>query len=251
LAATLPGKVELRDMGPGETLLARAVLPDPVFWSAKLPARYRVNVELCQGEQVLAREERVVGIRALGIVGSDLRQEGKRIVLRMIHRGEAPEAEVADWREHAASMLAVAPSDELCEEASRFGVAMTVLVQGNVVEVTSQLKNLARHAAVTIAVVDGNHDTPTDELRDAAPNILLFQPVSPDETRWQPADWAQGVMAPIIEPMQFALAADSCELPIIAARPHGPTDDLAVARLACDALQRDLAPYCQCAGYIV
>jgi hypothetical protein len=251
VAATLPSRAELRDMGAGETLLARAVLPDPVFWSARLPARYRVSIELCQGQQVLASEERLVGIRALGIVKSDLRQEGKRIVLRMVHRGEAPSLAVDSWREHEAGMFAVAPSDELCEEASRIGVAITALVQGNAAEVAAQLRNLARHAAVSIAVVDGNFDTPAEQLGDAAPNILLFQPVSPNEQRWQPAAWAQGIMAGIVESTQFALAADGCELPILAARPHGPTDDLAAARTACDALQRDLAPYCQCAGYIV
>lgn len=251
IAATLPSKAGLRDLGAGESLLASAALPDPVFWSAKLPARYRVQVELCRGEEVLAREERLVGLRALGGIGTDLRQEGKRIVLRMVHRGEAPQLEVAAWREHSASMIAMLPSDELCDEASRIGVMLTVLVQGSADEAASQLERLARHAAVAIAVVDGNLDTPAERLHNAAPNILLFQPMSPDEGIWRPAPWAQGIMTPIMQPASFALAASSCQLPILAARPFGATDDLAAARAACDDLQRDLAPYCQCAGYIV
>ena len=250
-AATLPAKVVLRDLGAGDTLMASASIPDPVFWSGRLPARYRVRIELCVGEEVLAREERLVGMRALGVIGADFRQEGKRIVLRMIHRGEAPALEVEAWRENSASMFVVNPSEDLCEEASRLGVLLAVLVQGDADAVQLQLRKFARHACVAVAVVDGNQTTPSDQLRDAAPNIMLFQPVSPEETRWKLAPWAQGVMAPVINPTQFALAASQCEVPILAARPHGLTSDLAATRAACDVLQRDLAPYCQCAGYIV
>jgi len=251
LAETLPSKAAFRDLGEGETLLAAAAIPDPVYWSPMLPASYRVRVELVAGGEVIASEERLVGIRSLGISGNGLRLQAKRIVLRMIHQGEAPHLPVSAWREADASMLAFEPADELCEAASDAGVMMAVLVQGTAEEVAAKLKHFARHAAVAIAVIDGNLDTPADLLRNAAPNMLLFQPVSPDDATWKPAAWAKGIMAPVVQPATFALAATGCELPILAARPAGPADDLAGQRAACDALQRDLAPYCQCAGYIV
>ena len=251
LASTLPSRTILRDLGPGATRLASAAILDPVFWSAKVPARYRVEFELVSNGNVLAQEERLVGIRALGILKSDLRQEGKRIVLRMVHRGEAAALPLSAWRQAEMGMLGIELSDADCEEASNIGVMITVLAQGTAEQVTAQLKRYARHAAAAIAIVDGNLDTAPQLLRDAAPNLLLFQPESAEDHMWEAAPWAQGIMAPALNAAQFALAAGSCDLPVLATRPLGPTDDLATARAACDRLQRDLAPYCQCAGYIV
>ena len=44
LAETLPVTSPLVDLGPGPTLLAQALVPDPVFWSPDLPAIYDVTM---------------------------------------------------------------------------------------------------------------------------------------------------------------------------------------------------------------
>lgn len=41
---TLPTTVQLVDLGPGESILARAIVPDPGFWSPDVPAVYDVEV---------------------------------------------------------------------------------------------------------------------------------------------------------------------------------------------------------------
>src|SRR5690606_7240910 len=86
---TLPGRVPLVDLGPGEHLLARAVLPDPCFWSPALPFLYRIQVEVVRGGQVVATATHSLGIRMFGAAGNDLRLEGKRWVARGVY-GQSP-----------------------------------------------------------------------------------------------------------------------------------------------------------------
>src|SRR5687767_12799952 len=54
LAEMLPASVPLVDLGPGPTLLAQAMIPDPCFWSPDLPAIYDVTVNLLRGTEIIA-----------------------------------------------------------------------------------------------------------------------------------------------------------------------------------------------------
>ena len=51
-AETLPVTSPLVDLGPGSTLLARAVIPDPCFWSPDLPAIYDVTLNLLRDQEI-------------------------------------------------------------------------------------------------------------------------------------------------------------------------------------------------------
>ena len=91
-------------------------------------------------------------------------------------------------------------------------------------------------------------DLPAD-IHDAAPNLLLAQHILAGE----PPDlkpWAQLALAELSNPAQFVRTAAQCRSPLIACR-NGQPDSLPAGRLACDILQRDLAPYGDVAGYIV
>src|SRR3954466_14150724 len=64
-AQTLPASSTLVDLGPGPTLLTRAIVTEPVFWSVDLPAIYDVTVQLHRGANLIASARREVGLRAL------------------------------------------------------------------------------------------------------------------------------------------------------------------------------------------
>src|SRR5262245_20393161 len=67
LARTLPAAAALTDQGPGTSLLARAVLPDPCYWMPGAPYVYAVDVEVRAGSRVVAQAQRILGIRPLGV----------------------------------------------------------------------------------------------------------------------------------------------------------------------------------------
>src|SRR6476646_3772891 len=61
-AQTLPLTGPLTDLGAGPTLLARAVVPEPTFWSPDLPAIYDVTIDLRRGPQTIATARREIGL---------------------------------------------------------------------------------------------------------------------------------------------------------------------------------------------
>src|SRR5829696_6519128 len=77
-AETLPVTSPLLDLGPGPTLLARAMVTDPCFWSPDLPAIYDVTVNLLRGTEIVASARREIGLRSLGVRGKHLALESKR-----------------------------------------------------------------------------------------------------------------------------------------------------------------------------
>ena len=44
-AQTLSARIPFQDRGPGESLLAEAVVPDPCFWTPELPMLYKARIE--------------------------------------------------------------------------------------------------------------------------------------------------------------------------------------------------------------
>lgn len=121
-AKTLTTRVKFADCGPGPTLLARAVLPDPCGWTPELPFLYRANLELrCRGE-LLASEERIYGIRRLGVRGKSFYWEGKRWVMRGVCLDSIDCKTVEDWRETGTAMFVENAPEELLSEASKTGI---------------------------------------------------------------------------------------------------------------------------------
>ncbi len=62
--------------------MAAAIVPEPCFWTPDMPQIYQAIVELRQAGNVVARAERIVGMRTLGATGRKLFYDGKRWVLR-------------------------------------------------------------------------------------------------------------------------------------------------------------------------
>lgn len=254
-AHTLPAKFQLQDLGPGPTLLARAVITDPCYWTSDLPQIYDVHVELRQNDQVLAREQRKIGLRGIGgkatASGGQLIREGKA----WIPRGVAVSSIDAGSLDSLRDALLVGVTDgppplDLLVEASRRGVYLIVQLRADQHDLVTSLKQLARWPAVMMAIVQGG-EALDRSLTQVAPNILLAQRVRRGvPADWQPAPWA-GALALELESNESVQFAPTVQLPILVQRAVSKQVSVEEARAACDRLQRELALHGQFAGYLV
>jgi hypothetical protein len=252
-AHTLPATFALADRGPGVSLLAEAVIPDPCFWTPDLPHLYRVRVELRRGGKGVAAVERPFGIRPLGVRGKCLAYHNKRWVLRGVNRQSAPRAELADWREAGAAMVLPHPDETLCERASRTGILLVAELSGDRDHILGELRRLGRWPAVGAAVLDGNW-TDLDDIGRVAPNLLLAERFS-GSAEVRPAPWAHLAVVEVEAGQNAAehlrRRVGGLTLPAIVLRPAGVSESIGDARTLCDHLQRDLAALGDFAGYIV
>jgi hypothetical protein len=252
LAQTLPATSPLVDLGPGPTLLARATIPDPCYWSADLPAIYDVTVNILRGTEIVGTERCEIGLRNLGVRGRYLAVEGKRWVLRGVHLGSTPSTHPDQW--HAALGMLIVPAkhaerDNLLARASSGGALAAVVADQQATDVPSLLRQLARFPAVCLVVVRGN--LPSDfRLTEHAPNLLLAQAIGQGDPL-ELAPWAQLAWVQADDPRLLTCVAALAEVPVVAVRPLVTPLPLGTARAACDKLQRDLAPNGQYAGYVV
>jgi len=247
-AETLPVTTPLVDLGAGPTLLARAVIPDPCFWSPDLPAIYDVTAELRRGDQTIATARREVGLRALGVRGRHFALEGKRWILRGVSESSTIATLPRQWREVHAGYVTAGFADDHLAEASQWGALAVVVLECPANEAAQRLRELSLYPAVGLVIVRG--ELPADfSIRHAAPNLLLAQPVSSERNSIRP--WAQALWLEDAEPASAARLASETALPVVAVRRLAEPLPLADARAACDALQRDLASAGQFAGYVV
>jgi hypothetical protein len=249
LAQTLPVTSPLIDLGPGPTLLARALVPDPVFWSPDLPAIYDVTVNLFRGTEVVATAHRQIGLRSLGVRGRDLVLNGKRWVLRGVSTYATTASMPREWHDvQAAYVSDDAKLSDLAEASECGTLAIIHAVESD--DLIPRIRHLAQLPAVAIVATEA---TLPLEFRKSlvAPNLLFAQWLS--DEHWGPhAPWADLLLVCADEPELLVEAGAMGEVPIVAARHlEPPGADLASARAACDALQRDLAPLGQFAGYVV
>jgi hypothetical protein len=62
-AHTLPAEFRFQDLGPRQTGLAEAIVPDPCIWSAELPHMYQADVEVRHGDKTLAAYHGQIGLK--------------------------------------------------------------------------------------------------------------------------------------------------------------------------------------------
>ena len=239
---TLPAKTTLRDLGPGPSLLGEAIVPDPCFWTPDEPYYYRVHVQLQQGDRVVAQSERLLGIRPLAVERRNLFFKSKRWVVRGV---VSREEDLAAWHRAPAAMWVEQPNEELCRAASTTGVLLLAALSGD--DLLVELDRLSRWPAVGIAVLPRYARLPESRLLK---NLLLAEHFGSQEPL-DPSPWAQLVVVDVADAVEFSQRAASCALPILARRPAPEQLNVAEARGACDALQRELAPFGDFAGYLV
>ena len=251
LSATIPLAPRRIDAAAGELppLLAEAIVPDPCFWSGELPFLYQAQVELRRGDELLATQERPFGIRPLGAYSRRLIFEGRPWVVRGVQNHQLPEAPLADWREADLAMYVEKPSDELCAEASRYGVVLIAETWGDAASLAEQVRRLARWPAVCIAVLR-TEETLARSIRRRAPNLLLAAYFGVGSIVSVPA-WADVVVCEDPSADEIGVRTRGITPPVLALRPVGWRDQLSDARRECDRLQRDLAGRGDFAGYLV
>jgi hypothetical protein len=263
-AKTLQATFSLADRGPGNSLLAETIIPEPCFWTPEMPQLYDAEVQLRRRGEILAHASRIFAIRRLGARGRKLLFDGKGWVLRAVSRDEAPAAELSQWREADAAMLVRDPDEKLCEEASRVGVLLVAdldrpkpetlspcgrgQVEGADVEwARNKTLRLSRWPAVGMVVSTGGAAFDPGDLNH---NLLLAQRFRPEHPV-APAAWADVVVCEMADADNWAARTADCKLPTIAARLADKQIGVAGGRTLCDRLQRDLAGRGEIAGYIV
>lgn len=253
-AKTLPSQFRLgAGRGVGDSL-AEAILTDPCFWSPLEPYRYTARVSVTQAGETHALAEHKFGIRRLGVRDRRVYFEGKNWVARIVECDDVDFEQLPLWRDLGATLCANSPSDDLCEAASQIGVLIIARVAGDEATILNDLRRLARHAAVGIAVVVPQQMA-SEDLRDACPNVLLAATLRADEADPDstPA-WAHLVVVEDDRASELARRANECPLPVIARRPLSKATrsaHLDQARSACDELQAELAGRCELVGYCV
>ncbi len=245
-ADTLPATSQFIDRGPGDALVAKAIVPEPCFWTPEMPHLYRAHVELRNGSSVVATAQRDFGIRTLGAAGGKLIYDAKRWVLRAVDRDEVAGSELDSWRESNTALLARNPHDSLCQQASRVGVLLVAELTGSHV---AELRRLARWAAVGIVVLPAR-TVELPLLGNWAHNLVLAQRIAAGELV-HTAPWCQLAVVETRDPADVAARVAGCRLPIVVHRPAGALESVAAGRAACDRLQRDLAGLGDWSGYIV
>jgi hypothetical protein len=252
---TLPARISFADRGPGETLLAEAVVPDPCFWTPELPFTYIAELRLehggsapsgrGQGESAVNSTRQVFGIRRLGTHQRSIYLDAKRFVIRGFCRPAIDDDALGEARKLSAALLTVDVSEALCREATEAGILLVVdLTQKN--QPIDALTRLARWPAVALIVLDA--DPPqSGELRAAARNTLFAQRIVNDEPV-RLAPWAKCILWQI-DSQHLPQRPPDSDLPLIVYRPRDSDATIKEARAACDQLQADLAPLGDFAGY--
>jgi hypothetical protein len=124
---TLPALVPFRDMGPGATVLAQTIVPDPCIWTPDCPALYELSVDLIAGTIGTKLQVRCqVGIQTFGVHRNSFYLNSKRFVPRIVHQQLLQDHSLETIREHRLAIYVTCPDEELFAEASRLGVPLFV-----------------------------------------------------------------------------------------------------------------------------
>lgn len=267
-ARTLPAKISFRNLAPGESVLAEAIVPDPCFWTPESPYIYLVDLVLEKDGQSLQKSEQVFGVCPLGVKGKHFYLDGSRWVLRGGKQVQLNSNNVGEIREAViATIITCDQQTEALSAASEQGVFVLGWLspvrdeveedgegdpEAETKQLLERLERLAAWPAVGMVVIDASVDeTLITEHRPR--NLLLGQRLQVNETNpeFQPAAWANFVVGDVDDPTLFASFTEHLELPVVAYREASPDLSPAEVRTACEQLQKELSRHGDFAGYLV
>ncbi len=246
LAITLPTTATLSDLGPGpdDTLLARAVLTEPGYWTPELPHQYHLRVDVNVSNTVVASCNRHVGLRRLGIRSRSFWLEGRRWVPRGVHcRPDEIDPDV--FRTSLTSAVIDKPPEDVCMMANEQGIPILARFDR---ESIIQHISLFSHVSVMAVIL---HDMRHDQCKHI---IELIRPLKGTSLLGLEVDGGQPPPT-IPEGLDFlvvSLQRDETPhdgwhqphaLPCIGFRPK--KDNAQNQRKHCDALQTDLSRWLQ------
>ncbi len=245
---TLPTTLSFTDLGPGPTHLARAVVPDPSYWSPESPNIYDVTIELRRDGEPSLVEKRVLGFKPIRPGTRHLLREGKPWIPRGVRVVDQCPLDLAGAREQRLVLVLSETNEEPLYEASRQGANVALEVAGSSEDIVKQLRWSSRSPAVGFAVVRGQ-SAAAGQFREAAPNIILAQCIEGARAEV----WGDIVWVPYGGTNIDAAWLRTLDKPIFWSAPIGSCDPLEEARRNCDQLQALLVRegYGQFAGYFV
>jgi len=221
---------------------------DPCYWTPKLPFLYKISVNFCEAAGQELRSSLVTGFRRWTFQRENLLLEQKRIVLRgmRLQSPSSDEIELAHTLETA--LVVPDPSQRVCEEASQFGVSIVADMRTSSESWHQKIQQLDWHPAVQVILVDSDqlHKLLSTEAR---PQQCLIAEclANRNSSSSMSGDLIAVELAPGEIPPQWLAA---CGKPVLAIRLNQQTS-LPEARRKCDALQAELAPDFDLAGYFV
>lgn len=236
-----------------ESVVARAVLTEPSYWTPELPSLYQMKARVVVNGLDIEACEQTVGLRRFGVRGRSLWLDGRRFVPRGLLMLER-DIDVRRFREASLTAMVADPSEEFLKQCDAEGVPVIAILadeRGSAmcVDVAAErIGTWAWHASVLIAVVplaarDGEGDRIAAATRRARGTLLLG--LEFDGSMPPPSTAIAG------DAILVSLAANTVPhpvwrttppaVPLLARRPHAP--DAVVSRSPCDSLQAGLAAW--------
>jgi hypothetical protein len=251
---TLPAVIAFQDQGDGEGLLAAARIPDPCAWTARLPATYKVDIELTQAGKCKQQLQHLFTFRANEIrqnsfYQTDLNGNYRRWVLRCVQQ---PLDDVLrdggdQFREEGLVCVVINPTTEQCNLATLNGVPILAIVQQSEAEkVISAVEKLDVWGALAACVIVGDVEIKTIDLSNI--RIPIGCRVS-DVSKSLPI-WAQFCITDVASISDVSEFIDGQKIPIIVSDVQ-PFEDCMSARNQCAVLQKNTAAIGDYAGYCI
>ncbi|MEK6236030.1 MAG: hypothetical protein N2C14_15095, partial [Planctomycetales bacterium] len=239
---TLEATYPLRDAGQGETLLARALVPDPCFWRPDSPFLYSVQAEIRDGEELASKQERLIGVRALWSDRQGFYFHGRPWYPQVIQRDVcSPEdlasEELAFLRSADVGLLVENPDDSLCRETSEIGVILMAILRGEADEIRGNLNRLAQWPSVTAAIIKSGESPIPAAFRSH--NLLLGEMISSDQKPPEPSEWAN-FLACRDSLTRATELSQRFQLPAVAWREPSPSESLETSAKALKSWRAEL-----------
>lgn len=256
-ATTLPITVRWIDAAAGASVMARAVLTEPSYWTPELPNLYDVDLQVIAEDRPLLRVARAVGLRRLGVRGRSLWLEGRRWVLRgtslegEIAGGALEPHHLAALHEQQTAGLVCDPDPALCAAADRLGVALAAILLDQARQVfavpvaAERITAWAQHPSVALVILPRQLGMPratelAAAVRHTKGTLLLGLEVDAGEP--PPINLPAGIDCLVAVMATDRLPHDAWRVvppvPVLAWRQGGAAGG---ARTGCDALQAALA----------
>jgi hypothetical protein len=251
---TLPAVIAFHDQGDGGGLLATARIPDPCAWTARLPATYKVDIELthagtCKQQSQHLFTFRANEIRENSFYQTDLNGNYRRWVLRCVQHplDDALSDGGEQFREEGLVCIVINPTVEQCNLATLNGVAILSMVQQPDTEKTiSAVEQLDVWGCVTACVIVGDVEIKANDLN----NVRTPIGCRVSDIREPLPAWAQFCIADVASISDASAFVDCQKMPVIISDIR-PFEDCVSARNQCAVLQKDVAAEGDYAGYCI
>ena len=253
-ARTLQAEVPLQQLDITDNLpcLGQVLIPDPCYWSPKLPFQY--DLQLCWKDQSGEEFEgkATLGLRRWACEDSDWKLEQSRIVLRGGRVAEPNLKTLEEAREAEAALIVEMVGAELLQAASSLGVPLIVNGGAAGLNLEATVRRLSWSSAVLAILIDlKQHPLPMDWIgRPSQPFVggVIDAKTDLESTRLEGIDFLAVRIRPGERPPEWMHKSNK---PVVAIREEVSDGSLVDARRECDRLQAELAPEFDLAGYFI